>query len=77
MNTFSNSWKMFKASLKVLAADKELLIFPIISSIGLMIVTATFALPMFLSRFFDQVVAGGSQVAVWWCCFCFTLCSTR
>jgi len=63
MNTFSNSWNMFKASLKVLAADKELLIFPIISSIGLMIVTATFALPMFLSGFFDQMVAGGMQIS--------------
>ncbi|MBN1372495.1 MAG: hypothetical protein JW987_11205 [Anaerolineaceae bacterium] len=62
MNTFSNSWKLFKASLKVLAADKELLIFPIISSIGLMIVTATFALPMFLSGFFDSMVAGGFQI---------------
>lgn len=63
MNTFSNSWKLFKASLKVLAADKELLIFPIISSIGLMIVTATFALPMFLSGFFDSMVAGGVQIS--------------
>jgi hypothetical protein len=62
MNTFSNSWQLFKASLRVLAADKELLIFPILSSIGLLIVTATFALPFFLSGMFDQAVAGGTQI---------------
>jgi hypothetical protein len=55
----SNSWELLKASLRVLAADKELVIFPIISTIGVLIVTLTFALPMFLSNFFDGVFLGG------------------
>ncbi len=45
----SNSWKLVKASFNVLMADKELLIFPIVSGIGSLIVLATFAIPMFLS----------------------------
>lgn len=45
----SNSWKLVKASFNVLKADKELLIFPIVSSIASLIVLATFAIPMFLT----------------------------
>ena len=43
----SNSWELVKASARVLAADKELLIFPILSTIGTIIVSLTFALPLF------------------------------
>ena len=52
---FSNSWKLFKAAASVLAADRELLIFPIISTIGVIIISLTFAVPMFLSNFFDTL----------------------
>ena len=34
MNRFSRSWELIKASARVLAADKELLVFPIISAIA-------------------------------------------
>lgn len=46
MNMFSNSWALIKASAKVLQADKELIIFPILSGIGVFLVTATFAIPL-------------------------------
>jgi hypothetical protein len=52
---FSNSWKLFKAAASVLAADRELMIFPIISTIGVIIISLTFAVPMFLSNFFDSI----------------------
>ena len=52
---FSNSWKLVKASASVLAADRELVIFPILSTIGVIIVTLTFAVPLFLSNFFNSV----------------------
>jgi len=58
-----NSWKMFKASWAVLAADKELLIFPILSSIGVLVVTATFAIPLFLGNAFDRLYTNGMGVA--------------
>jgi hypothetical protein len=64
LNRLSNSWELFKESLKVLAADKELVVFPIISSIGLVIVTLTFAAPLFLSRTFDGLIFAGRFEAV-------------
>lgn len=55
----SNSWELLKASARVLMADKELVIFPIISTIGVLLVTLTFALPFLFSNFFDNLVMGG------------------
>lgn len=60
MTRLANSWKMFKASLSVLSADKELLIFPVISSIGLTLVTLAFALPLFLGNLFDTFFSEGA-----------------
>jgi hypothetical protein len=51
----SNSWELVKASAKVLRADKELLIFPIISSIGLFLVTAVFIIPFIAGAAFDSI----------------------
>lgn len=56
----SNSWELLKASVRVLLADKELIIFPIISAIGVLVVTATFAVPVILSKFFDNAVFGSN-----------------
>jgi hypothetical protein len=42
----------------VLQADKELVVFPIVSSIGVLIVSASFAVPMFFSGIFDAMVMG-------------------
>lgn len=58
----TNSWELVKASAAVLRADKELVVFPIVSSIGVLIVTATFAVPMLFAGFFDAVLAGESRV---------------
>lgn len=56
-----NSWNLIKASAAVLNTDKELIIFPILSSIALLIVTASFAVPMFMAGFFDQLLGGKSE----------------
>jgi Family of unknown function (DUF6159) len=61
-NRISNSWELFKASANVLWADKELMIFPIISAIGTVIVTATFMLPLFAANLFDSILAGHAQI---------------
>ncbi len=58
----ANSWELIKASAEVLRADKELVVFPIMSSIGVLIVTATFALPMFFAGLFDAIFAEGATV---------------
>jgi Family of unknown function (DUF6159) len=55
----SNSWELVKASAAVLRSDKELVVFPIVSAVGSLIVLATFALPMFLAEVFDSMYVDG------------------
>ncbi|MCP4425893.1 MAG: hypothetical protein GY803_15480 [Chloroflexi bacterium] len=55
----ANSWQLVKASAAVLRADKELLVFPIVSAVGTLIVTATFLFPMIFAGFLDQLASGG------------------
>lgn len=63
MNRLVNSWQMLKASWKVLTADKELLIFPLMSTLALMLVTAAFLVPLFFSNIFDSLLGNGLQAA--------------
>jgi hypothetical protein len=42
---FSRSWSLVKASATVLRADKELLVFPLLSSIAVLLVIASFVAP--------------------------------
>jgi hypothetical protein len=44
--SFSNSWTLMKASFNVLKMDKELLVFPLMSGIATLLVTATFIAPV-------------------------------
>lgn len=52
----SNSWELVKASARVLQQDKELLVFPILSGIGVLVVTATFIVPFIFGGLLDAVV---------------------
>ncbi|GIV65969.1 MAG: DUF6159 family protein [Chloroflexota bacterium] len=63
MDKLRNSWELVKASFQVLSADKELVVFPIVSAMGTLIVTLTFALPMFLSGLMDSLFSERIQVA--------------
>lgn len=60
---FARSWSLVKASAAVLRADKELLWFPVISSIAALIVAATFLVPSVLSGLFDGG-AGAASIVV-------------
>jgi hypothetical protein len=64
MNRLATSWALVKASAAVLASDKELLIFPIVSAIGTLLVTLTFAVPTFLAGIFDSALTPGGGVPV-------------
>jgi hypothetical protein len=55
---FSNSWKLAKASARVLSADKELMIFPALSAVMLVLVTAAFALPIILAKSAEGMLEG-------------------
>lgn len=49
----SRSWILVKASAAVLRSDKELLLFPVISSIATLVATATFLVPVIGLRLFE------------------------
>ena len=51
---FSRSWDLVKASASVLRADKELMLYPILSSVAALLVMATFAVPAFALKLFDN-----------------------
>ncbi|WP_299024848.1 DUF6159 family protein [uncultured Thermanaerothrix sp.] len=57
-----NSWELVKASARVLDADKELLIFPIISAMLTLLVSLTFFLPLVVSGFVDNILFGNAQI---------------
>ncbi len=63
MDKLRNSWELVKASFRVLSADKELVVFPIVSAVGTLIVTLTFVLPMFLSGLMDSLFSERLQIA--------------
>lgn len=51
---FSRSWELARASAAVLRSDKELMLFPIISGLLALVVMATFVLPLWALRVFDD-----------------------
>ena len=67
----SRSWTLVKASAAVLRSDKELLLFPVISSIAALLVAATFMVPVFGLRLFE---GGGIGVLGALVGFLFYLC---
>lgn len=56
----SNSWALIKASAAVLSADKELMVFPIISAALSLLVLVTFAVPSVLAGLFDSTALSTS-----------------
>ncbi len=60
----SRSWTLVKASAAVLAADKELLVFPVVSSVLVILVSITFAVPAILAGVFDATVGDASVFPV-------------
>ncbi len=64
---FSNSWELVKASAQVLKADKELLVFPLISAVALILVVATFVVPtVVLNPALFQSLDGESTSPIAW-----------
>ena len=73
MGRLENSWRLVKASAAVLRADKELIVFPIASGAALLLVTATFAFPLWASGYFDRFDDGGANVGAYAVAFLFYL----
>ena len=66
-----NSWELVKASARVLEADKELIVFPAVSGIALVLVTATFFLPVYFFAGSASVAAEGTGPVGWVLLFAF------
>jgi hypothetical protein len=62
MGKLQRSWELVKASWAVLQADKELVVFPIVSFIGSILVLITFAIPMLAAGFFDSFSREGPGI---------------
>ncbi|MCL4817855.1 MAG: hypothetical protein KJ067_01870 [Vicinamibacteria bacterium] len=54
----ARSWELTKASLAVLSADKELLVYPLLSGLASVLVLATFAIPALLAGIGDRLASG-------------------
>jgi hypothetical protein len=52
---FERSWQIMRASWDVLRQDKEILVFPVLSGIALLLIMASFAVPVFALGGIDTV----------------------
>ena len=62
LERLKNSWNLVKASARVLQADKELLVFPAVSGLAVLLVTASFILPLFFLGSGLETVGQGAGV---------------
>lgn len=59
LERFRRSIELTKASVAVLRTDKELLLFPLVSFLAMVVVTVTFAVPLWLTGAFTRTAEGG------------------
>jgi hypothetical protein len=59
--TFSRSWELVKQSFNVLKSDRELLLFPFISMLGVFLVTLVFSVPLFFTGLAGNVSSDGDS----------------
>lgn len=63
MGKFARSWALAKASFGVLRSDKELLVFPMISAVAVVLVVASFALPVFGMELYQGLARDDGGIA--------------
>ena len=67
MGRFGRSWQLVKLCWGVLGQDKELVVFPIVSAIAVVIVTATFIVPGLFTGYWEAFAGqdGSIPVSAW------------
>lgn len=65
MGRFARSWALVKASASVLRSDRELLVFPLLSSVCALLVAATFIAPLMLGGAFARLDDGHAPMWLW------------
>ena len=73
MYRIKRSRKLMKASIEVLKLDKELLLFPLISSIAMIIIMLTFLIPTLIGGILDNILDAGMPVFGYFVLFLFYL----
>jgi hypothetical protein len=71
MGRFARSWELVKMCWRVLQLDKELVVFPIVSTIGVLIVTASFVIPGFFTGFWQGIAEDGASLGLYALIFLF------
>jgi hypothetical protein len=64
-NRIGGSWNLVKASFLILKADKKLVIYTIISSVSLILVSLAFIIPIFFSGRLISAVGGGVGIILY------------
>ena len=65
MGRFARSWELVKLCWTVLRQDRELVVFPIVSAISVLFVTASFVVPGFFTGFWQGVSDDGASVGLY------------
>ena len=65
MGRFGRSWALVKLCWQVLQQDKELVVFPFVSTIAVLIVTASFVVPGFFTGFWQNISENGAGVGLY------------
>lgn len=68
---FARSWELVKASAAVLRADKELLVFPLLSLLCTLLVAASFVVPAAFAGLFADLRHGAAPPVFWLLTFLF------
>ena len=64
MGRFGRSWQLIKLCWGVLGQDKELIVFPIVSGIAVVIVTASFIVPGIFTGYWESFVGNDGTIPV-------------
>lgn len=64
MGRFARSWELVKLCWSVLRQDKELVVFPIVSTIAVVIVTASFIVPGIFTGYWTDVADNGAGISL-------------
>ena len=74
MGKFASSWALMKASWNILKLDKEMLVFPFLSAIGVILVALSFVIPIFISNegaYFTGMVESENNIVLYIVIFLF------
>ena len=71
MGTLARTWDLTKQSFAVLRADKEILLFPVMSAVATIIVSLSFLIPLLLSGAFQAVESSEATATAYLTLFAF------